>query len=181
MKKLIPFILLIASVGIFIFFTNKEYQSIKVLKSEIANYNKALGKSNEVLKKRAELQAKYAQFSRSDLDSLKKLLPDNVDNVQLILDINGIARRPGRNMSISKIKVNDDSGVEKNAPIGPDTKPFASMLVSFKTKATHNDFMSFIKDLEQGLRLVDITSLSFKADPNDQNEYSVTIRTYWLK
>lgn len=181
MKSLIPIVLLIASVGIFVLFTNKEYQTIKGLQAEIANYDKALGKSNEVLKKRAELQAKYAQFARSDLDSLKKLLPDNVDNVQLILDINGIARRPGRNMSISKIKVNDDSATEKSAPIGPDTKSYSSMLVSFKTKATHEDFMAFIKDLEQGLRLVDITSISFKADPKDQNEYSVTVRTYWLK
>ncbi len=179
MKKLIPIILIIVSVGLFVFFTNKEYQTIKVLQGEIESYDKALGKSNEVLKKRAELQAKYAQFARSDLDSLKKLLPDNVDNVQLILDINGITRK--HNTTISKIKVNDEGAADKNAPIGPDTKPYSSMLVSFKTKATHEDFMAFIKDLEQGLRLVDITSLSFKADPKGQNEYSVTIRTYWLK
>ncbi len=179
MKSLIPIILLLASVGIFVLFTNKEYQTIKGLQADIASYDKALGKSNEVLKKRAELQAKYAQFARSDLDSLKKLLPDNVDNVQLILDINGITRK--HNMSISKIKVNDDSGTEKNTPIGPDTKPYSSMLVSFRTKASHEDFMAFIKDLEQGLRLVDITSLSFKADPKNQNEYAVTVRTYWLK
>jgi Tfp pilus assembly protein PilO len=179
MKNLIPIILLIASGALFVLFTNKEYQTIKGLNVEIASYDKALGKSNEVLKKRAELQAKYAQFSRADLDSLKKMLPDNVDNVQLILDINGISRK--HNMAISKIKVNDEKITDKNAPIGPDTKPFASMLVSFRTKASHEDFMAFIKDLEQGLRLVDITSLSFKADPKNQNEYSVTIRTYWLK
>lgn len=179
MKTLFPIILILASIGIFVTFTNKEYQKIKLLQADVASYEKAFGKSNEVLKKRGELQSKYAQFSKSDLSSLKKMLPDHVDNVQLILDINGVARN--HNMLIGKIKIADDQTPDKSAPVGPDTKPFYSMLVSFRTKGTYEDFMAFIKDLEQGLRLVDVTSLSFKADPKNQNDYGVTIRTYWLK
>ncbi|HEY4512468.1 MAG TPA: type 4a pilus biogenesis protein PilO [Candidatus Paceibacterota bacterium] len=179
MKSLIPIILILASLGLFMFFTNNEYQNVKSLQIEIASYDKALGKSREVLKKRGELQAKYAQFANSDLDALKKLLPDHVDNVQLILDINGIARK--HNMAVSKIKISEDASGSQNAPIGPDIKTYSSILVSFRTKSSYPDFIAFIKDLEQGLRLVDITNLSFKEEPSDNNEYSVTIRTYWLK
>lgn len=179
MKSLFPIILLLASVGIFVFYTNKEYQVIKDLNVKMAEYEKAFGKSNEVLKKRGELQSKYAQFSGSDLESLKKLLPDHVDNVQLILDINGISRK--HNMTISKIKISDDKTPDQTNTVGPDTKPYSSILVSFRTKATYADFVAFMKDLEQGLRLVDVTSLSFKADPKDQTEFIVTVRTYWLK
>lgn len=179
MKSLIPIILILASFGLFIFFTNKEYQSVKSLQTDIASYDKALGKAQEVLKKRGELQAKYAQFADSDLKDLKKLLPDHVDNVELILDINGIARK--HNMSVSKIKISEDAGGGQGAPIGPDIKTYSSILVSFRTKSSYTDFISFIKDLEHGLRLVDITNLSFKEELSDNNEYSVTIRTYWLK
>jgi Tfp pilus assembly protein PilO len=179
MKQLIPIILILASIGTFVFFTNGEYQKVKALKVEIAGYESALGKSRLVLAKREELQNKYKQFSRADLTYLVKMLPDHVDNVQLILDINGIARKHG--MSIGKIAINQDQSNNTSAPIGPNTLPYASILVSFRTKASYGSFISFMKDLEQGLRLVDVTDLVFKSDPKDQNEYAVTIRTYWLK
>jgi Tfp pilus assembly protein PilO len=179
MKQIIPIILILASVGIFVFFTNGEYQSIKGLQTQIAGYESALGKSRQVLAKREELQNKYKQFSKADLTYLVKMLPDNVDNVQLILDINGIARKHG--MSIGRIQVTQDQPNNTSAPIGPNTLPYASILVSFRTVAPYSNFISFMKDLEQGLRLVDVTDLTFRATPTNQNEYAVTIRTYWLK
>lgn len=178
MKSLIPIFLLLASGAIFALYINPEYQSIKTLQTDIADYQKAFGKSNEVLKKRGELQSRYKQFTNADLDAVKKLLPDHVDNVQLILDINGMARE--NNMLISKIKIEEDKSASATQ-IGPDNKLYSSILVSFKTKAEYSRFISFIKDLEQSLRLVDITNLSFKIDPKNITEYGVTIRTYWLK
>ncbi len=182
MKTIFPIILLIASAAIFIFFTNGEYQAVKSLQSEIADYQKAFGKSNQVLQKRSDLEAKYAQFATGDLDALNKMLPDHIDNVQLILDINGIARDPKLAMPISKIKIEEDKSGNANNQIGPDSKLYSSMLVSFRTKATYPKFVAFMKKIEQGLRLVDVTSLSFKTDTKSpENEYVVTIRTYWLK
>lgn len=178
MKSLVPIFLILLSAGIFVFYINPEYQSIKVVQADIANYQKAFSKSNEVLRKRSELQDKYKKFANSDLDAIQKLLPDHVDNVQLILDINGLARE--KNMLISKIKIEEDKSSSAKQ-IGPDGKLYSSILVSFKTKAEYSRFISFIKSLEQSLRLVDITSLSFKVDPKNITEYSVTIRTYWLK
>lgn len=181
MKQLIPIILILASIGLFVLFTNKEYQQVKVLSKEIAAYDKALGKSREVLTKRGDLQAKYAQFSNSDLDALTKMIPDHVDNVQLILDLNGIARK--HSMSISKIKITENksgSGVQAGA-IGPDSRAYDSILVSFRTVAPYENVIGFIRDMEQGLRLVDVTDFSFKSDPKNVNEYAITIKTYWLK
>jgi Tfp pilus assembly protein PilO len=181
MKSTLPIILILASVGLFFFFTNKQYELNKSLKAEVSKYEQALGKSNEVLKKRGELQEKYKNFTQADLASLRKLLPDHIDNVQLILDISGIAQDPKHNMKISKIKISEDQVVDKNAPIGPNTSPYSSILVSFRTSATYEQFKDFIREMERSLRLVDVTSLSFKADPKGVNEYAVTIRTYWLK
>ena len=181
-QQVIPVILILASVGLFALFTNKEYQQVKALQVDIASFDKALGKSKEVLKKRGDLEAKYKQFSNADLDSLTKMVPDHVDNVQLILDLNGVARK--HNMSISKIKVTDNqsnNATNQVAPIGPDSRLYDSIQVSFRTVAPYENVLSFIREMEQGLRLVDITDFSFKADQKNINEYSVSIRTYWLK
>ncbi len=180
MKNVFPTILILAALGMFIFFTNPEYQKVKALQSDIASYDSALGKSQLVLKKRGELQAKYAQFAASDLDALTKLLPDHVDNVQLILDVNGIARK--HNMAISKIKIDQATPQSaKDKVLGPSIKPYSSILVSFRTQATYADFVAFMKDIEQGLRLVDVVELSFKAGQKGINDYAVTVKTYWLK
>lgn len=179
MKNIIPLFLIIASIGLFVFFTNKQYQAVKKLQTDIGEYDKALGRSKDILKKRQELQDKYKEFTGSDLKSLEKLLPNHVDNVQLVLDINGIAKI--HNMTVSKVKVADEQGTTKNVPLGPNTKPYASILVSFKTKGSYEDFVGFMKDLEKALRITDITNLSFKTAVDNSNEYSVTIKTYWLK
>ena len=180
MKQTLPIILILASIGIFVFFINGENQKIKATQIERDGYQSALGKSMLLLKKRDDLKEKYNRFDEKDLVKLTKMLPDHVDNVQLILDINGIARKH-ENMSISRVQITQDQPNNSNAPIGPNSSPYASVLVSFRTTASYNSFVSFIKDLEQNLRLVDITSLAFKSDVKDKSEYAVTIRTYWLK
>ena len=51
---------------------------------------------------RDTLNNKYNTFSKTDLDKLNKILPDNVDNIKLILDIQRIAQTYG--MDIQNIK-----------------------------------------------------------------------------
>lgn len=179
MKSVFPIILIVASLCLFFFYTNGEYQSIKGLQADIASYDIALGKSEQVLKKRGELEAKWKLFKTDDLNLLSKLLPDHVDNVQLIMEINGIAEE--HHMQISKIKIDQSIAGANNVALGPTTKPYSTLQVSFRTQSSYADFMVFMKALEKGLRLVDITDLSFRASEKDLNDYSVSFKTYWLK
>ena len=111
MKNLIAIILIIVSLGLFFFFTNKVYQDIKAQRVKIDELNVALRQSRDILSKRSELADKYNNFKSSDLSSLEKLLPDYVDNVKLILDMNSIAKQYG--MSLKSIKVNDGQSDSK--------------------------------------------------------------------
>jgi len=178
MKTVVPTILIVTAVALFFLFTNGVYQDIKVIGAKIDNYDQALNNSRVILAKRDALTAQYKLFSSKDLDSLKKLLPDHVDNVQLILDINGIAK--SRGMSLKSIKIDEgDSSASK--VIGPNSNTFSSILVSFKVTAPYQNFTAFLSDLEQSLRIVDVTGLSFKSNDKGVYDYDVTIKTYWLK
>ena len=145
---------------------------------KISSYDQALNNSRVILKKRDDLAAQYKLFSEKDLDSIKKLLPDHVDNVQLILDINGIAK--SRGMTLKSIKI-DEGDSSSGKVIGPNKNPYSSILVSFKVTSSYQDFISFLDDMEQSLRIVDVTSLSFKSNDKGIYDYDVTIKTYWLK
>lgn len=178
MKAILPIILIASSVAIFVFFTNKTYVEIKDVKSEISDYDIALGKSREVLRKRGALAEEYKQFSQTDLDAIKKILPDHVDNIQLILDMDGIARSKG--MELKNIKI-DEEKPSKDGALGPQKNTYGSILVSFKTTGSYENFLAFLEKLEQSLRIVDVTALSFKSTDTGLYDYSVTLKTYWLK
>jgi Tfp pilus assembly protein PilO len=66
-------------------------------------------------------------------------------------------------------------------------KPYGEFTLSFTTTGQYKNFLSFISDLEQNLRLVDISAVEFKLSEGaergvgDSLSYKVTLKTYWLK
>lgn len=175
---IIPIILIGTSIGIFVFFTNKTYSEINKVKAENADYEIALDKSREVLKKRTELGEQFKKFSQKNLDTISNIVPDSVDNIQLILDMDGIAKRKG--MELKSIKIEEEK-VQKDPTIVPQKSVFSSISLSFKTSGSYNNFVEFLTELERSQRIVDVTALSFKSADTGVYDYSVTIRTYWLK
>lgn len=178
MKTIVPIILIATSIAVFVFFTNNTYKGIKVTRAQSANYERALKNSRTILQKRDALAEQYKLFSKKDLGSIQKLLPDHVDNIQLILDINGIAKDKG--MSLRSIEISEGDSASGKV-LGPSKSPFSSILVSFKVTAPYQNFVEFLTDLERSLRIVDVTSLAFESNDKGIYDYDVTIRTYWLK
>lgn len=180
MRSLLPIIFVLIALGLFFVYIDPTYQEIKVLRAQEGQYDSALTKSKELQATRDTLLGKYNTFASSDLERLTKLIPDNVDNVRLVLDLDGIAATYG--MSIRNVLVSG-SGVERaqRGAVGPSASPYESVVLSFSVFSTYDDFIRFLEDLEQSLRIVDIISISFTAPEGDLYEFSVSVRTYWLK
>jgi len=171
-----------ASVAFFIVGVDPIYQEIRGLQKEAEAFNAALSKSRELQEVRDELLAKYNSFSVENLERLEKLLPDNVDNVRLIMDINNIATRYGmsiKSTTISEMAKTNTSGIVGDP--GAEQKTYGSIMLSFSVSSPYETFLAFINDLERSLRLVDIKSISFIAGETDFYQYNVKIETYWLK
>jgi Tfp pilus assembly protein PilO len=178
MKSIVPIILVIVSIGVFFAYVSPAYGKIKTLRAEVGQYNEALDNSRELQKLRDGLISKYNTFSPSDVERLEKMLPDTVDNVRLIMDIASIADRYG--MSVKNVSVEEETG-EESGEIGPDDRPYGSMLLDFSVASTYENFEQFLMDLEESLRVVDVVSLSFRSTNSGTYDYSVSLRTYWLK
>lgn len=182
MKRIIlPIILIIISAGVFVIFIDPTYKNIGALKEEKAQYDEARNKSKELRGIRDGLLEKYATFSENDIDRVKKMIPDNVDNVKLIMDINAIAANYGA--IIRDIKLNAPEDTSEEARMGAEDTKYGSVTLSFSMTSSYETFMSFITDLKDSLRLVDITDLSFSVVPKEENNYkfNFTVKTYWLK
>ena len=78
---------------------------------EIASYDEALDNSKALEAERDKLTQKYNSFNPEDLSRLQKLLPDNVDNIRLILEIEKIASPYGMALKDVKYNVSDQDTV----------------------------------------------------------------------
>jgi Tfp pilus assembly protein PilO len=166
------------------------YKEIQETLKEQERFDQALDKSKELQAIRDRLLAKYNTFSTSDLDRLTKLLPDNVDNVRLVLDIDHIASAYG--MRIKDVAV---STVEERAAgtIGPSKNIYESVTLAFSMVSSYDNLINFVRDLEKSLRIVDIKEISLVSIVNapvqpgdvgvqqDLYRYSIDLETYWLK
>jgi len=179
-RQIFSTFLIIISVTAFLMYVNPNYEEVRILKAESKEFDEALVKSRELHRVRDGLLSKYNTFSSTDLKKLEKLLPDNVDNVRLILDLDGIASRHGLQVSNLSIAT-EEKDVSK--VVTDSSSQVGKIGLSLKVNASYNDFKNFVRDLEQSLRIVDVKSLNFapKTGVDEKIDFNLTINTYWLK
>lgn len=182
MRFILPIILIAASIGLFVVYIDPQYQQVKALSMQAAEYDDALSKAKELRTTRDQLLSKRNTFSTDDLNRIGRSLPDNVDNIRLIIDINNIASRHGLSLkSISATDVSDSSQARSALAVGSSGDPLGSVNVNFTVGADYDTFLTFLHDLEHSLRIVDVESIEFAAPTQGtQTDYSVSLRTYWL-
>lgn len=178
-RIIIPIILLAAALGLFGMYTNPSFQGIKRLSAEQAAYDGALDKAQQLRAVRDQLLARRASFSDEDVNKLSHTLPDNLDNIRLIIDINNIASR--HNVVISQVQLGSTQSSNGGSSLatGPSGSAIGSVEIGFTINATYDNFLAFEEDLEHSLRIIDVTRIGFSTG-GDLNSYTFTIKTYWL-
>lgn len=175
------------AVALFLLYTKPAYDGVQALQAENESYDLALEKAAELQRLKQSLLSRYNAFNPADIERLHKLLPDHVDNVRLILDLDTLASR--HNLSIQNMVVSRPGNEETSgrSVIGPSRSAYDSVTLSFATAATYEQFQTFLTDLEDSLRIVDLVSLSIDGGNTGQSggepvyAFSITLRTYWLK
>lgn len=110
---------------------------------------------------------------------MEKLLPDNVDNVRLILEIDDTASKYG--MNLRDVSVSGGTETAGKNIVEATAKDFYTITLSFSVSSNYANFVKFIEDLERKLRIVDVSRIAFKASDSDFNEYRVSVETYWVE
>jgi Tfp pilus assembly protein PilO len=186
MNLITPIILIIISFAIFFGYVDPNYRgsgdetnrSIKSLQAEDAQYQEALNNTTEIRKKREALIDKRGQISAEDLLRLEKLLPDNVDNIKLVIDMNNIAENHG--LVLKSIKLDTEAKLDPNK-LGQDNSKYGVVGLSFSVSSSYDNFQNFLNDLEKSLRLVEITDLTVAGNDTGVYDFSIGLKTYWLK
>lgn len=205
MRFILPIILIGISVTLFFMFTNPLYNEIALLRTQAASYDEALKNSKALENERDKLTAKDNSINPDDKIKLQKLLPENIDNIRLILEIGEIAAPYGMTLKDVKYSAKTDEETAKGAVSGTEgivqgggivqspQKDYGVWDLEFSTTGSYNNFLNFTKNLESNLRIVDISSIQFSSGsetkiniPSNPSipeayKYDFKIKTYWLK
>ncbi len=178
MKFLTPLLFISAAGALFYWFIHPTYTDIGVLRDKSVQLEAAIVRAKNAVEKRDDLVIKLNSFGVEDRERLEKLLPNNVDNIRLIVDINSIAAKYGAGIKDIKISENNPSG---SLDQSSDIKPYGSLTLSFATSMSYDNFLRYITDLQQNLRLSDITGVDFKSDNSGTYDYVITLKTYVMR
>ncbi len=190
MKYFLSLLFIAVSITVFVVIIKPDYNKLQVTRQAVDLANTNLQTASNLAKSRDELITKYNSISKNDLDNLKILLPDSVDNIRLIIQVNSLATKNGLSLLRNVDYQTDQQAIAATTLQDPSASklPYGEFSISFQTTGQYKNFLAFISDLEQNLRLVDVVKVDFV--PSDaataqssaiSMTYKVTLKTYWLK
>jgi len=181
MRIILPFLILGLAAVTFFYFTAPQLTAVDALEIQRTDLTAVLDNATEFKKQQDKLIDRDNLIDPADKANLNEFLPNNIDNVRLIIDINNIAKKSGltvRNPAIVKAEVKEG---ETPPPSAATKTADLSAAISFSVSASYDTLKLFLADLARSLRLVDIEALSFTAAEKNLYDYQITLRTYWLK
>lgn len=174
---------------LFVMYVRPTYDAVNANRTKVASFDEALAKTREIQELKSSLLSRYNLFSGTNLERLQKMLPDHVDNVRLVLDMDGIASK--YNIQIQNVAVQEpgSGSDESNGAVlnggSTQNRPYRSLPLQFEVLSTYDEFVLLMRDLESSLRIVDLVSLSVRPRTDISGSepiysFGVTLRTYWL-
>lgn len=183
MKNIISILFLVSGVMISVFFTSKQfvcdkstcsYNGIKTIEKEKQSYTIALENAKNLEARRSELTQKYNSISIEDINKLENLLPNNVDNIKLVLELETLAQKYDllienpklETSSLTSGNTNIAGGPNLRTPNDPSILPYGTFTMDFSVRSNYQNLKYFIEDIEKNLRLIEIVGIELKVPEN---------------
>jgi hypothetical protein len=182
-------ILIVLAIGIYLTVTKGFINDAKAVKAVNDQYKSAIANAEQLIKVREQVLKAYNSLTEEDRERLDKMIPGTVDNIRLVIDLNSIGVRHG--LALKDVRAaatgNDSAPTSQNGPRQAkqegmiSTPTLDTVTISFGVTAPYLEFISLLQDLEANLRIMDISRLSVSATDTGLYEFSVELKTYWLK
>ncbi|HYE23485.1 MAG TPA: hypothetical protein VEA92_03540 [Candidatus Paceibacterota bacterium] len=188
MQRFLPVLLIVVAVGIFFAYTNPTYTgAVAAARTEVQSLNGALEAATAFESRESELEEQQQALPADGLARLVAFLPDNVNNIQLILDLDALAARSGVRLSNFNVGSTEEGGAEEgDVDMGgslalESTESIESLDITVTAEGSYTSFRAFIEAAEKSLRILDLVSINVESATTGVYSYDMTFRIYWLK
>lgn len=182
-SRILPVVILLIAIGLFFGYVHPTYTGqVAELRSEIRSYDSALSAAEAYREREAELLAERNAIPTEGLERIEAFLPDGVDNVQLILDLNALADRTDMLLSdfdITEIDERTDDSNPERIPLASDGL-VETIELSVRGVGSYASFKNFLDGIEWSLRPLDLVDLTITESETGIYDYDMHFRIYWL-
>lgn len=184
-SRIIPSIAILLAIVIFFGYVNPLWTGDIAKKNiEITAANNALVSAADYKKEQNKLISDRDSIAQEKIDRLSVFLPDSVDNVGLIINLNALAVRSG--LSVSNIDVITSAikgSTDSNDGTLPSNSPniVGSVDLSLSTVGSFSALQKFLTGIERSARILDIHELEVTGSDTGVYSYRMAIRLYWLR
>ena len=194
-NPIVAIVLIVIACGIFFAYVSPTYYgAVATDQEQISAYDNALAAAATYQAKVGQLEVQRNAIPPEQLARLEKFLPDGVDNVQIILDLDALAARSG--LELANFGTTDSSASSNPAPAAstPSLVPgqasaaasrssaaIDSIDVTVSATGTYQSLATFLQGVESSLRLIDVVALTVKQSDTGVYTYQMTLRLYWLQ
>lgn len=181
-NHLLSIVALMISAGIFFGYVNPTWNgSIAATKAAIARDNSVLTAAKQYAKQQNQLASERNAIPAADLTALENLLPDSVDNVQTILDLNAIAARTGLSLTSANVAQSGSGSGSQSGPAASSASgTVGSVDLTLDATGTFSALQGFLQEVESSQRLLDVENLSVSGSDTGVYTYVMLVRLYWL-
>jgi len=177
---------MLAAIGLFFTYLRPGYEVLQAFQAQADRLDDSIERSKNLLETHKKLLDEYNRISPEKIAKLNKILPDSIDTVQFVLDIDKFATK--YDLVIDGIDIPDPSKTAKSAvQKNVEESPIESIIYTVEFSGYYDDFKSFIRDAETSLSLMDVVALDIKvANINQVGAerkviYKVGLQLYSLK
>ena len=180
-KNLFALVCIILAVLLYPFFVSPLWGEISKLQDQKAQIAKGQKDVDNFIKRHDELKTVVDTFPEEDIDRLSQILPESVNVIGTIVDIENIVRENGFILKGS-VGVDDKEKVK-----GPNQESDTASQAAYDTTTftinvvgPYSSLEPLLENLAKSLTLFDITSLSFATSDTSVYDFNISLRTYSL-
>lgn len=178
-----PFIIIGLCVGMYFMYISPTIADIQIKREKKSEYTNVLEKVRELKEQRDSLSTTYNSIPIADLEMLNKIIPTKFDPVYFSNDINAMSSKYGMAIREVRIEYPPSAGII-DAQVGE--KNYKTIKVQMVLGGRYEQFLSFLKDLETSLRLIDVVDLNVTAGGYTRGQdinldYTLEVQTYSLQ
>jgi len=173
------------------FFVRPMYADLTAVQDDVAEYDDVLADAEEFNQLLNSLYAKQNSFSALERERLDFLVPDKIDEIRILVDLEALAKREGllfRDINSTLEESEQDRAApdkrQTNVSVAEDEFDgrLESRDVTFTVSGTYRQFRAFLRQVEQSLILMEIVKIDFTSAADTALwDYNVTVRIFGLQ
>lgn len=178
-----PILLVILSASVYVLVIDPTYADIRRQQAKEIELDNLINDAKQANAKLAKIKETYAAFPAGSEEALSTILPDKIDAIKFIIELEAVARIHGLVLKGPSATVPDD---EKTDP-----SKYNENRITFSVSAPYPVFHEFLRDIQDSLALREMTNISFGSVEEDSNgkyqrpesivyNYNVSITSYSL-